>query len=73
MCEKLYKSHWYTLPIKYQKDLQRLMDESQHGVRVPFGPIGIVNREFLKSVSAMMSANQQTVVEALTFFFRFCL
>lgn len=35
--------------------IQRLMDESQHGVRVPFGPIDIVNRELLKRVSVKIS------------------
>lgn len=43
-----------TLSIKYQIDLQHLMDENQHEVKLPFGTVVIVNHDFSKSVRVII-------------------
>lgn len=48
----LYDSNWYTLPLKHQKDLMRLIDCKQHGRNLTIGPFKkIINRQLFKEVS----------------------
>lgn len=61
MCDAIYDTKWYYLPMDLQKDVAHLINRQQNGVKLSVGPFSTLNMEFcyiVSSYNSMQLANQ---------------
>lgn len=51
MCDTLYDTKWYYLPVDLQKDVALLINRQQNGVKLSIGPFSTLNMECCYIVS----------------------